>query len=301
MGRRGGGRRGLPRVPYDALVEEGSGGGRRPDGCGRGSAGGGRVAVEPHGAGAEGQGVRGCSWASACGAAWAAAGLLLLALAVSASAGGRAEQPPPPPERALNPYVLALLQSYPADGTHGYWWPKDGSYDGTTCDLVYQGEVVARGEPGRRTYCCGLTFEVWLRACEAWWRRHRPSAGHLRVGDLDAAGLRKLRAEWFCARGGRGGPVDALVPRGLGVRIERLQDARPGDFVQLWRADRSGHSVIFLGWERQGGEIAGIRYWSTQRATRGIGIHREYFAGPRAVRRDELYIARALLPAASAD
>ena len=37
--------------------------------------------------------------------------------------------------------------------------------------------------------------------------------------------------------------------------------ARPGDFVNLDRANRTGHSVIFMEWIRQAGEIAGIRYY----------------------------------------
>src|SRR5438874_2444313 len=62
--------------------------------------------------------------------------------------------------------VLELAKSYPADGTHRYHWPKGSSWEGTTRDLVYLGQKVATGDPEKRCYCCGLTFEVFFRAYE---------------------------------------------------------------------------------------------------------------------------------------
>src|SRR5690606_24179458 len=99
----------------------------------------------------------------------------------------------------------------------------------------------------RETFCCGLTFEVFFKAWKLWAdKRRQPFA----IGGLDAKGLKRALSDWFCAGEVRSGPVEALVSRGLGVRIERLEDARPGDFVQLWRDSGSGHSVVFLGWEK---------------------------------------------------
>jgi hypothetical protein len=216
-----------------------------------------------------------------------------------ARADGKANVPEATKKRRddLNATVLKVLATYPTDGTHDYWWPKDSSYDGVTADVRYRGEVVARGEAKKRTFCCGLTFEVYVRACEAWAKKKRPGAepGYT-IGGLDPAGLRSLKSDWFVATDGRKGPVDALVPRALGLAVPRLEDARPGDFVQLWRESGSGHSVIFLGWERQAGEIAAIRYWSTQTATKGIGERTERFHGKNAVKRDEVYIVRAFVP-----
>jgi hypothetical protein len=201
----------------------------------------------------------------------------------------------PSANKALNSYVLEIIRAYPTDGTHRYWWPKGGAYDGVTEDLVYQGEVVARGESEGRTYCCGLTFEVWLRACERW-HEARVRKGDLRIGDLDARGLKRLRGDWYCARGGLKGPEDALVPGGFGVKVVKPEDARPGDFVQLWRKSGSGHSVVFMGWEVERGEITGMRYWSTQKSTQGIGYRTERFAGKAGLDRERLHIVRALPP-----
>ena len=51
----------------------------------------------------------------------------------------------------------------------------------------------------------------------------------------------------------------------------------PGTSSDLNRADGSGHTVVFFGWLRGSGPIIGLRYWSSQRSTKGIGYNAEYF------------------------
>lgn len=228
----------------------------------------------------------------------------IVALALGAVvASGRAEDEPPklekpekpkpfiPEETQLAKIVLEVAKGYPTDGTHRYHWPKGSSWTGTTRDLFYDGVRVCDGDPEKRCYCCGLTFEVCFRAWEIAAQRAKVP---FRIGDLDAKGVHKLRRDWFgvdehdrktCQR--------ALVEHKLGRAI-KLEDARPGDFVQLWRASKSGHSVVFLGLDRDAaGRAVALRYWSTQKATNGIGERVERFDGPAAVLPDETYVARA--------
>ena len=94
--------------------------------------------------------------------------LLLLALAGPAEA---APETALPTLGALNRHVLKVLEGYPTDGTHRYNWPKDGSYAGVTEDLVYAGQVVAKGNEKGEAYCCGLTFEVFFKAWRRWAQR----------------------------------------------------------------------------------------------------------------------------------
>ena len=109
------------------------------------------------------------------------------------------------------------------------------------------------------TFCCGVTFEAWFDAGPP--------------PDATAAEVRDLVADWFCPTLGHEGVVAGLVARGLGRRVA-LAEARPGDLCQFWRtvdpARPSGHSVVFLSFDA--GEL---RYWSSQRATNGIGVHAE--------------------------
>lgn len=206
----------------------------------------------------------------------------LMALSSAASAS---ESAPPlregiPRARAFAKAVLELIETYPTDGTHKYWWPRGKEarglgYTGTTCDLEYKGETVARGDGKGSAYCCGLTFEVFVRT---WQRLDEEADRPFDIAGLTPKELLGLRRRWYVATSDRSGPQGGLVELGLGRAIE-AKKARPGDFVQLWRGSGSGHSVIFLGWEKERGQITAIRYWSTQTSTDGIGINTEPVGG----------------------
>lgn len=165
----------------------------------------------------------------------------------------------------LNPTVIELIKEYPTDGTHPYNWPKTGPFDGVTRNLVSAGVTIAKANSKKETYCSGLGFEVWFRAMQ--------KVGAMMPSPFD---LKEIKRDWFVARPGqRMGPVDALVPRGLGVRIfpEALiagQEPMEGDFIQLWRKDGSGHQVINKQLLKKL-----IHYWATQPATKGIGFRKE--------------------------
>jgi len=208
--------------------------------------------------------------------------LLLLLAACSPEA-----KPPVPKSGDFNAHVLAIVDTYPTDGTHRYHWPKTGTWIGTTRKLVYAGEVLAEGDPQGRCHCSGLTFEVFLRA---WERRCKAADRPYRILDWDLAQVRRFRTQWFGTSGDRATLHTALTKNGLGHRITDWEKAKPGDFVQLWRHGGSGHSCIFRGWTRdEDGTIVGLRYWSTQKSSKGIGERTEPLAK---LKRDELYVVR---------
>lgn len=163
----------------------------------------------------------------------------------------------------LNQTILDLIKEYPTNGTHQYLW-KEG-FDGVTRNLVSAGVTIAKTNQKKETYCCGLSFEVWFRAMQ--------KAGAVMPSPMD---LKEIKRDWFVARpGNRMGPVDALVPRGLGIRIfpDALvigQEPQAGDFMQIWRKNGSGHSVINIQLQKKI-----LKYWSTQPITKGIGNRSE--------------------------
>lgn len=222
----------------------------------------------------------------------AASGLLVALLAACRAEVGqpRARAGAMPARGALNAFVLEAARAYPTDGRHGYWWPKGDPWRGTTKTLLYAGEPLCEGDAEGRCYCSGLTFEVFLAAWFRWAREHRHPE---RVADFDLAGMRRFQDQWYGNDGDRRTLRTALVANGLGVDVAHA-DAEPGDFVQLWRHDGSGHCAVFLRWERDAaGGITGIRYWSTQKSTNGIGERSEAFGTDgRAVKRDETWIVR---------
>jgi hypothetical protein len=140
-------------------------------------------------------------------------------------------------------------------------------------DVLWDGKVILKGNPEQLTYCCGLTLQAYIMACTA-------TDKHLgTVADVMA-----IRRKWFIADVdmeeslfSNKGPVDALVPAGHGRQVS-IDEAVPGDCVQLWRKSGSGHSVIFINSFTEDG-IRALKYWSTQPATKGIGYRTEYFDG----------------------
>lgn len=165
----------------------------------------------------------------------------------------------------FNEAVLEAARGFDDGG--GYEWeggtgcPRDIEFDGQT--------ILARQERG--SYCCGYTFAVVMQVCEA--------EGLLNGQEVTA--VRAFQKQWYgavedeetrerqCAR--------ALENLGIGKAV-KPRKARPGDFLQFWRG-RSGHSVVFLGWETRGEAVVGIRYRSSQGSTDGIGDKVELFQG----------------------
>jgi len=189
-----------------------------------------------------------------------------------------------------NASIVKLFTKYPTNGTHTYWWPKkgEGHYDGSTTNIILNGQIVMTGEPKARTYCCGLTLEVFYKYLKA-----NPELLSRAAGDYD-----KLKSLWFCRDINSPGPLDAMEATQTGHKIADLEQAMPGDFVQLWRSNKSGHSVIFVNWLRGAkGERIGIQYWSTQIKTGGIGLNSELFGsvpGLGMVSEEHLSVARPL-------
>jgi len=221
------------------------------------------------------------------------------------------DRTPLPSAAAFRRHVLRVMRSYPTDGTYGYNWPEETAIHGVTRPLTYHDTVIAHPGTGARrsnTYCSGVTFELFFRSFRRWCRK----TGHpFSIAGLSAGELQRLRTLWYGADRSmswaqRKRTVQtAVVEMGIGRAVERLEDAAPGDYIQFWRetadGDPSGHTALFLGWIRHDdGRLRGVRYWSSQSSTNGIGIHREFLdRGPAPIDRDQVYIARIGRPASA--
>jgi len=200
-----------------------------------------------------------------------------------------ARGPQLPDSERFRKEILKVVETYPTDGTHKYWWPKSGTWAGITRDVKYKGQVVAKGDPEGRCYCCGLTWEVFMRALEQYNNGTTKKVFH----DWTREKVDHFRHMWFGSDGNRECLRNAVLSYGVGFEITNKDKAKRGDFVQLWRYTGSGHSVIFDAWERNDkGEITGLKYWSTQKATDGIGYRTEPVGGEKGIRLDETYIVR---------
>lgn len=198
----------------------------------------------------------------------------------------------------FNNIVLELVREYPTDGTHKYWLPEkgEGNYNGCTRDLYLCGKLVMKGEPQKRTFCCGLTLEVFLVSYEKWLEKH----GGQNASLISPDNWQRFQKLWFVLDTNGPGPSAALEEFHLGRTIEPDM-AIPGDFVQIWRTPKegeeipTGHSVIFLNWVRdKADKIEGMHYWGTQVVTNGISDRTEYFGSKGGIARENTYFARVM-------
>lgn len=165
-------------------------------------------------------------------------------------------------ETAANPTVLKLIDRMPTGG--GYVWESTG----VPHTIRHKGKVVLKKTSVDGTYCSGITFTIAMETAKRERLLRDKSIDEVKAFQRQWYGSTEISAETQC--------VFAMEELGIGQAVEH-DDAQPGDFLQFWRG-KSGHSVIFLAWEvNDSGDRVGIKYWSTQTATDGIGVHTEYF------------------------
>jgi hypothetical protein len=200
--------------------------------------------------------------------------IAVFAAALAAALTGAAK----PPISAVD-----VARSFPDGG--GYKW-EGGS--GAPCAIEFDGATILAAQ-NEGTYCSGFTFAVVMRTAMERGLLAGKTADQVRRFQKQWYGSTKEAAEKQCAL--------AVEELGVGREVKRIEDAEPGDFVQLWRTTKSGHSVVLLELVRDdAGRAIGLRYRSSQTSTDGIGDRTEYFAGvPERngkVDRGRVYVAR---------
>ncbi len=183
-------------------------------------------------------------------------------------------------DTTLNSYVLDVIETY-KNRHYPYLLNNDyANYNGVTVDLIYQGRVLLKAHPSGEKYshCSGITFEVFFKAMQ---KRNRKLG--LAPDDFNGMTYDELFdfvMYWYVADGNKAAQnvVKAVEKYGLGQRVTRWEDARPGDFIDFSRENNTGHTVIFMNWLRDNtGRIIGLKYWSSQESTGGISYKEEYF------------------------
>jgi len=178
----------------------------------------------------------------------------------------------------LNPYVLQVIDAYPLDGSYPYRCEplEYDVYNGVTQDLWYRGRVVAKAHPNntRCSYCCGLTFEIFVRAMQL--RNIQKGIDPDDFNGMSFHDLFNLLQLWYI-EGPKDSPQAGIEFYGLGQRITDWEQAKPGDFLDYSRTPSSGHSVVFIEWVRDTeGKITGFKYFSSQK--NGVGFNTEFFS-----------------------
>lgn len=203
-------------------------------------------------------------------------------------------------EGSLNPYVLKVISAYPLDGSYPYhcsWEPREYDiYNGVTQDLWYKGMVVAKAYPdgSRCSYCCGFTFEVFVRAMKL--RNIQKGLDPDDFNGMTFGDLFNLLQLWYIE--GKGDSEQrGIVGYGLGRAITDFEQVRPGDFLSYSTTPPGGHSVVFMDWIRdEQKRIVGLKYFSSNLSgTKGVGYGQGRFSDAnngRGLLRNSLKIAR---------
>jgi len=201
-----------------------------------------------------------------------------------------AQEPPPLPDADRFAHcVLRIAESYPTDGTHTYYWPKQGAWKGVTSDVKYNGKLVTTGDAQGRCHCSGITWEVFMRAIDEYNNDSQEKALHTWTEEE----VKRFQFLWFGSDGNKRCIHNAVLTFGIGQEVKNLDEARPGDFVQFWRGNGSGHSCIFQDWVRDDtGKITHLKYWSAQKKTNGIGYNQETVGDEKGIILDQVYIVR---------
>jgi hypothetical protein len=190
-------------------------------------------------------------------------------------------QPKPMVQELPLPFNQLVLEQIETNNKESYPYLLNtdyANYNGVTSNLYYQGKLLLKANPSgnRASHCVGITFEVFFRAMEEWNQR-QGNAGDTIKG-LNYEQLYDFILKWYSA-----GPKTennlaiALEKYKLGKRITNFEETRPGDFIDFSRENPTGHTVVLIYWVRDNGKIVGLRYWSSQESTNGIGYKTEYF------------------------
>ena len=132
-----------------------------------------------------------------------------------------------------------------------------------------------------------------MRALEAYNREHEKKV----MTGWRVEEVQDLKDKWFGSDGNNRCLHNAVLNFQIGFELRDKRDARKGDFIQFWRFNGSGHSVLFDEWILdKNGNIAGLQYWSTQKSTTGIGIRFEPIGGSMGIDFQQIYIVRIGLP-----
>jgi len=197
----------------------------------------------------------------------------------------------------LNSSIIETIREYPTDGTHVQIHGKEVNTSmGTTKDLYYMGKCQIKGDPKKRCHCIGLIFEVYLSSCEKYAKDKYGKSLYMLPG-VNNDNFSQFRSEFYGVNGNKKTFVDALSFRKIGKEIFDLNDAQPGDMIQFWRHNGTGHAAVFLSADKDNmGCFQKLRFWSVH-ASGGISEKEENIGDYKnAIDIKRIYIIRPYTP-----
>ena len=130
--------------------------------------------------------------------------------------------------------------------------------------------------PRSSSYCSGASYAAFIEALNL---HRRESLVEVRSETVEALRMQEpdggrredeVKAWGWWNADGFGSHFSLVQLMKAGERIAP-ENAQPGDFANISWRNGGGHSVVFLDWERDRAGRRGMRYWSSQTGTNGIG------------------------------
>lgn len=187
----------------------------------------------------------------------------------------------------LNEELIAYSKSFPnAASVMVLPQAQMSSSYGITETIDYEGRPAFKSKSPSYAYCSGLMFQAFMH-CR---RDANPSPDYLGIGRANVFEFRRM---FYGTDGNQKTLVNAITHYGLGEEIPSIRDARPGDLVQFWRNNGTGHSVLYTGCTiTTDGKPYSLKYWSMQRA--GLKESEELIGSERGeIDPNRIYIVRA--------
>jgi hypothetical protein len=188
----------------------------------------------------------------------------LLALFVALSSTVRAQALPAPASN-LNAMVLAQIKEMPSGGS--YSAKRVATIRLQSAAHFESGKFFVLPDAASPSFCSGATYLVFLKVIEELRDRGQLVLGSDTLGDLAIRG--QIDGEGVWGRWNANGPGTArlFTELKLGENFCEFEQAQPGDFMKIfWTKEigkaEHGHSVVFLGMDKQNG-VDRVRFWSS--------------------------------------
>ncbi len=130
--------------------------------------------------------------------------------------------------------------------------------------------------PRTTSYCSGASYAVFIEALNLIFANEEKKISDenieaIRLQEPDGSRREddiKFWGKWNT--NGYGNHIALVQYSGIGKQIS-AKEARPGDFVNISWKNGNGHSTVFLGWYIDEDKDTNMVYFSSQKATNGIG------------------------------
>ncbi len=169
------------------------------------------------------------------------------------------------------------VQSHSLDGGGYFIGVKADPPESPICYDIALGGKSLIDAPRSTSFCSGASYAAFIEATNYYLKAN----SRQKVTDVQIEALRmqepdgKRREDGVKAWGwwnadGFGCHFSLVQLMKAGERISP-KDAKPGDFMNISWKSGLGHSVVFLGWEANSEGKNGVRFWSSQTSTNGLG------------------------------